>query len=58
MLLYIVNWADKAVYGLVAQPLAEELGLTSSQIGFIGAVAPDLEAGSATATSPTGPCSV
>lgn len=36
MLLYVVNWADKAVYGLVAQPLAEELHLTSSQIGFIG----------------------
>ncbi|MFI8992670.1 MFS transporter [Streptomyces sp. NPDC053542] len=36
MLLYIVNWADKAVFGLVAQPLAEELHLTSSQIGLIG----------------------
>ncbi|WP_211259801.1 MFS transporter [Streptomyces violens] len=36
MLLYIVNWADKAVFGLVAQPLAEELHLNSSQIGLIG----------------------
>ncbi|RVU28212.1 MFS transporter [Streptomyces antnestii] len=36
MLLYTVNWADKAVYGLVAQPLAEELGLSASRIGFIG----------------------
>ncbi|MFI7006675.1 MFS transporter [Streptomyces sp. NPDC050145] len=35
MLLYTVNWADKAVYGLVAQPLADELGLSASQIGFI-----------------------
>ncbi|QYN40703.1 MFS transporter [Pseudonocardia sp. DSM 110487] len=36
MFLYIVNWADKAVLGLVAQPLAEELGLSASQIGLIG----------------------
>lgn len=36
MLLYTVNWGDKAVFGLVAQPLAEELHLTSSQIGLIG----------------------
>ncbi|MEV0084773.1 MFS transporter [Saccharopolyspora sp. NPDC050642] len=36
VLLYIVNWADKAVFGLVAQPLAAELGLTASQIGLIG----------------------
>ena len=36
MLLYIVNWGDKAVFGLVAQPLAEEFDLTSSQIGLIG----------------------
>ncbi|OLM17357.1 hypothetical protein Ae707Ps1_1616 [Pseudonocardia sp. Ae707_Ps1] len=34
--LYVLNYADKAVLGLVAQPLSEELGLTSSQIGLIG----------------------
>lgn len=34
--LYIVNWGDKAVLGLAAQPLKEELGLTASQIGLVG----------------------
>jgi len=34
--LYIVNAADKAVLGLVAQPLAKELHLTASQIGLVG----------------------
>jgi ACS family hexuronate transporter-like MFS transporter len=34
--LYIINWADKAAFGLVAQPLREELGLTASQIGLVG----------------------
>jgi len=38
MFLYIVNWGDKAVYGLVAQPLAEEMGLSSSALGFIGSM--------------------
>ncbi len=32
----IVNWADKAVLGIVAQPLMEELGLTASQVGLVG----------------------
>ncbi|SEB58828.1 Sugar phosphate permease [Streptomyces melanosporofaciens] len=36
VLLYVINAADKAVLGLVAQPLAHELGLTSSQIGLVG----------------------
>lgn len=36
IVLYIINWADKAVLGLAAQPLAEDLGLTASQIGFVG----------------------
>lgn len=31
-----INWADKALIGVVAQPLKEELGLTSAQIGFAG----------------------
>lgn len=35
-LLVVVNWADKAIFGLVAQPLAKEFGLTSSQIGLVG----------------------
>lgn len=36
MVLTIINWGDKAVLGLIAQPLAEELGLTASQIGLVG----------------------
>lgn len=38
VLLYVVNWADKAVYGLVAQPLREELGLDASQIGMVSSM--------------------
>lgn len=36
VVLYMINWADKAVFGLVARPLAEEFGLTASQIGLVG----------------------
>ncbi|TQC42181.1 MFS transporter [Rhodococcus sp. WS4] len=32
----IINWADKAVFGIAAQSLKEDLGLSSSTIGFIG----------------------
>lgn len=32
----IINFADKAVIGLVAGPAMKELGLTSGQFGFIG----------------------
>ncbi|MFP3585939.1 MFS transporter [Paraburkholderia sp. SIMBA_055] len=31
-----INWADKAIFGIVAQALKEELGFTSTQIGFAG----------------------
>ena len=33
--LYIVNWGDKAVLGLVAQDLKDEIGITEEQIGLI-----------------------
>ncbi|GAA4615435.1 MFS transporter [Saccharopolyspora hordei] len=36
VLFMIVNWADKAVLGIVAQPIKAELGLSSAEIGFIG----------------------
>lgn len=36
VLLTVVNWADKAVLGVVAQPLAKEFGLSASQIGLVG----------------------
>ncbi len=38
VVLYVVNWADKAVLGIIAQPLAEELGLTASQLGLVGSL--------------------
>jgi len=36
--LYVVNYADKAVLGIIAQPLARDLGLNSSQIGLVGSL--------------------
>ncbi|MCX2963497.1 MFS transporter [Gordonia aquimaris] len=36
--LYVVNYADKAVLGIIAQPLADELGFNSSQIGLVGSL--------------------
>lgn len=36
--LYVVNYADKAVLGIIAQPLARELNLSSSQIGLVGSL--------------------
>ncbi|OPX13838.1 MFS transporter [Gordonia sp. i37] len=36
--LYVINYADKAVLGIIAQPLAEELGLRSAQIGLVGSL--------------------
>jgi MFS family permease len=34
--LYVLSASDKAVFGLIAQPLREEIGLSSAQIGFTG----------------------
>lgn len=31
-----INWADKAIIGIVARALQEDLGLTASQIGYTG----------------------
>ena len=36
--LYVINYADKAVLGIIAQPLTEELGLRSAQIGLVGSL--------------------
>lgn len=36
VVLATINWADKALIGLAAQPLKEEFGFTSAQIGFAG----------------------
>lgn len=36
--LYVINYADKAVLGIIAQPLSEDLGLRSSDIGLVGSL--------------------
>ena len=36
--LYTINYADKAAFGIIAQPLERELGLTASQIGMVGSL--------------------
>lgn len=38
MLLYLVNYGDKVVLGIAAQPLMKDLGLTASQLGMVGSV--------------------
>ncbi|MEE2058804.1 MFS transporter [Rhodococcus artemisiae] len=38
VLLTVINWGDKAVLGIIAQPLSNELGLTASQIGLVGSL--------------------
>lgn len=38
MALYTINYSDKLLLGLVAQPLKEDLGLTSSQVGLTASV--------------------
>ncbi|TXG89936.1 MFS transporter [Rhodococcus rhodnii] len=36
--LYVVNYADKAVLGIIAQPLMAELGMDNSQLGLVGSL--------------------
>ncbi|MFC8384872.1 MFS transporter [Nocardia sp. NPDC057272] len=36
VVLYVINYSDKAILGIAAKPLRDELGLTASQIGLIG----------------------
>ncbi|GEM31089.1 hypothetical protein NN3_20960 [Nocardia neocaledoniensis NBRC 108232] len=38
VVLYLLNASDKAVFGLIAQPLREDLDLSASQIGFTGSL--------------------
>lgn len=38
VVLYMLNWADKAVLGIVAQPLIEDIGLTGAQLGLAGSL--------------------
>jgi ACS family hexuronate transporter-like MFS transporter len=36
VLFIVVNWADKAILGLVATPVMKELGIGEAEFGFIG----------------------
>lgn len=36
--LYMLNWADKAVLGIIAQPLKDEFGFSAAQIGLAGSL--------------------
>ncbi|MEO9330462.1 MFS transporter [Gordonia aurantiaca] len=36
--LYVINYADKAVLGIIAKPLRAELGLSAAQIGLVGSL--------------------
>lgn len=38
LILQTVNFADKAVLGIVAQPLSDDLGLSNANIGLLGSV--------------------
>ncbi|MFJ9173804.1 MFS transporter [Streptomyces sp. NPDC102360] len=38
LFLYVINYADKALLGIIAQPLSEDLGLDHTQIGLVGSV--------------------
>ncbi|UGQ41417.1 MFS transporter [Rhodococcus aetherivorans] len=38
MILQTINFADKAVLGIVARPLSEDLGLSNADIGLLGSV--------------------
>ena len=37
-LLMVINFADKAVLGLAAKPMMDELGLSPEQFGLLGSV--------------------
>lgn len=36
LVLMVINWGDKAVVGLAAEPITKELGLTPTQFGLVG----------------------
>ncbi|NMO00045.1 MFS transporter [Gordonia sp. TBRC 11910] len=38
VVMYIFNYADKAVFGIIAKPLRQELGLSPAQIGLVGSL--------------------
>lgn len=38
VILYVVNYGDKAAFGIIAQALKDDLGISASQIGLVGSL--------------------
>ncbi|EKU49714.1 MFS transporter [Brevibacterium casei] len=38
VVLYVVNYGDKAAFGIIAQALKDELGISAAQIGLVGSL--------------------
>lgn len=38
VVLYVVNYGDKAAFGIIAQALKDELGVSAAQIGLVGSL--------------------
>lgn len=38
VILYVVNYGDKAAFGIIAQSLKDDLGISASQIGLVGSL--------------------
>ena len=38
-IVYIFNFIDRQILGILAQPIKEELGLSDTQMGFMGGIA-------------------
>ncbi|MDN5660057.1 MAG: MFS transporter, partial [Brevibacterium aurantiacum] len=38
VVLYVVNYGDKAAFGIIAQSLKDELGISAAQIGLVGSL--------------------
>ena len=38
VVLYIINYGDKAAFGIIAQSLKDELGMSAAQIGLVGSL--------------------
>ena len=38
-IVYIFNFIDRQILGILAQPIKEDLGLSDTQMGFMGGIA-------------------
>ena len=39
LLVYIFNFLDRSILGILAQPIKDELGVSDTQMGFLGGIA-------------------